>query len=38
MIRVYGYVLLNLHIINALENCEPVTNADDPHLLQFFVP
>ena len=38
MIRVYGYVLLNLNIINALENCEPVTNADNSHLLQLFVP
>ena len=37
MIRVYGYVLLNLNIINAFENCEPVTDADNSHLFQLFV-
>jgi len=34
MIALYGYILLDLDIINALQNRKSVSNARHPHLLQ----
>ncbi len=38
MVRVYWDILLDLDIVDCLQDCESVTNADDAHLLQLFVP
>ena len=38
VIRVYRYILLDLHIVDGLEDGESVPNADDGHFLQFLMP
>ena len=38
MIRIYRDVLLDLDIVDALKNREPVPDANNCHFLQFFMP
>lgn len=38
MIRVYWYILLDLHIVDTLEYRESVPDTDDCHFLQFLMP
>lgn len=38
MVGIYRYALLLLHIINALQDGEPMTDAHNAHLFQFLMP
>lgn len=38
MVGIYGYALLLLHIIDTFQDGEPMTDAHNAHLFQFFMP